>query len=883
LTAPTERADAVPTSPSMSTRDLLKEADRWGGHEVLAVTDPTGTLSLDDPLMLAVNPHKGITVLSHGGGASGEQLLSWPFSAVGSVDGALQSDDPDDMQLLVVKVKGNETFEFEMDDAMAFAKLYDEALCELRGDVANALDDGEVAEELSIGVKVANEVKVVVHFFDEGELDRFWAALCLSRAALGFSCSDRTTATATAPETVDHGDLRFAMRCFGMDSHVDNIFGAFGRFGGPTVQFHDMQEFVGTLQIGFEEHMQANDFAAGPCCARVTKMDMMRMRKTYDAISGSGGFNDLELSDALRKLGIAFTDDDVAAGVRKLKRHRPKEKRRSGISWLEFVEGVADLTFEGGTSFGKDLLAVQANLSFPVFHAFPLEFPPSLELPEEVAFVFHDGLGGLKITPAEAPHGNALMTVMMAQIREFNVASQSDDPDDCDVLTIRTREGLALIFEVEDGDGLRAAQKQAVQDCSRIATARLGGPNLLAPLQHAMLKGVFDVFDVNGDGDVTANELRLIFNVIGTDLNWEEMFAKLDIDGDGRVTLQELTHVVAFETAMSGSSGFLKVLQYDVIKVKEAFDVVDVDGSGTISSFELKTVMDVLGYPLDDEKLAVAMSVLDADQSGSVDWTEFLHAIANKDLEDIGIGRAFRSETIAQLGGARDAMQESLAAHEALLLRETRNRHKLETQLKMLEKQLGVEKQMRFSERDLFDEAANMLAKEKAGRMEATKRAQKGRATREATLAMLAKQVSAIDGWKVQISCMGMKAIGVVEKSAKKPFSAASFVIRFDEPYPDEFPSGKGKISLDRKDPKCGKRVLRPAQDGKEACFVYLLYPFQLVGSGPVDDVRSNFKKGGKLTKRGVLAGAYTNRRSTDVVELGVLPPSPRDTCRRLA
>jgi calmodulin len=852
----------------MTTRDLLKEGDRWGGHEVLAVTDPTGTLSLDDPLMLEVHPHKGVTVLSHG--ARGEQLLSWPFSAVATVEGALQSEDPDDMQLLLVKVKGNETFEFEMDDAMAFAMLYDEALRELRGDVAEAIDDGEVVEELSIGVKVANEVKVVVHFFDEGELDRFWAALRLARAALGFShsCSDKTAAIATAPETVSRGDLQFAMRCFGMDSHVDSIFGAFSRFGGPTVQFHAMQEFVGTLQIGFEEHMQANGFATGPCSARVMKMDMMRMRKTFDAIatSGSGGFSDLELSDALRKLGIAFTDDGVAAGVRKLKRHRSKEKRGPGISWLEFVEGVADLTFEGGTTFGKELLAVQTNLAFPVFHAFPLEFPPSLKLPEEVAFVFHDGLGGLKIAPAEAPHGSALMTVMMAQIREFSVASQSDDPDDCDVLTMRTREGLALIFEVEDGDGLRAAQKQAVRDCTRIATARSGGANLLAPLQHAMLKGVFDVFDVNGDGDVTANELRLIFNVIGTDLNWEEMFTKLDIDGDGKVTLQELTHVVSFETAMSGSSGFLKVLQYDVIKVKEAFDVVDVDGSGTISSSELKTVMGVLGHSLDDEKLAVAMSVLDADQSGSVDWTEFLHAIANKDLEDCGIGRAFRTETIAQLSGARDSLETSLAMHKAQLLRETRNRQKLETQLKMLEKQLGVEKQLRFSQRDLFDEAANMLAKEKAGRMEATKRAQKGRATREATLAMLAKQVSAIDGWKVQISCMGLKAKGVVEKSAKKPFSAASFVIRFDEPYPDQFPSGKGKICLDRKDPKCGTRVLRPAQDGKEACFVYMLYPFQLVGSGPADDVRSNFKSGGKLTKRGVLAGAYTDRRSTEIV-----------------
>ena len=81
----------------MTTRDLLKEGDRWGGHEVLAVTDPTGTLSLDDPLMLEVHPHKGVTVLSHG--ARGEQLLSWPFSAVATVEGALQSEDPDDMQL----------------------------------------------------------------------------------------------------------------------------------------------------------------------------------------------------------------------------------------------------------------------------------------------------------------------------------------------------------------------------------------------------------------------------------------------------------------------------------------------------------------------------------------------------------------------------------------------------------------------------------------------------------------------------------------------------------------------------------------------------------------------------------------------------------------
>ena len=57
----------------------------------------------------------------------------------------------------------------------------------------------------------------------------------------------------------------------------------------------------------------------------------------------------------------------------------------------------------------------------------------------------------------------------------------------------------------------------------------------------------FQVFDTDGNGSITADELRQIFNNLGEKLTDEEitdMIKEADIDGDGEINYQEFVKMM---------------------------------------------------------------------------------------------------------------------------------------------------------------------------------------------------------------------------------------------------------------------------------------------------------------------------------------------------
>lgn len=59
-------------------------------------------------------------------------------------------------------------------------------------------------------------------------------------------------------------------------------------------------------------------------------------------------------------------------------------------------------------------------------------------------------------------------------------------------------------------------------------------------------------------------------------------------------------------------------------EIREAFDLFDTDGSGTIDAKELKVAMRALGFEPSKEEIRKLISQVDADGSGTVDFAEFL-------------------------------------------------------------------------------------------------------------------------------------------------------------------------------------------------------------------------------------------------------------------
>jgi len=65
-------------------------------------------------------------------------------------------------------------------------------------------------------------------------------------------------------------------------------------------------------------------------------------------------------------------------------------------------------------------------------------------------------------------------------------------------------------------------------------------------------------------------------------------------------------------------------------EIREAFDLFDTDGSGTIDAKELKVAMRALGFEPKKEEIKKMISDIDKDGSGTIDFEEFLKMMTEK-------------------------------------------------------------------------------------------------------------------------------------------------------------------------------------------------------------------------------------------------------------
>eukprot|EP00470_Lotharella_oceanica_P000101 CAMPEP_0170167470 /NCGR_PEP_ID=MMETSP0040_2-20121228/866_1 /TAXON_ID=641309 /ORGANISM="Lotharella oceanica, Strain CCMP622" /LENGTH=166 /DNA_ID=CAMNT_0010405507 /DNA_START=21 /DNA_END=521 /DNA_ORIENTATION=+ len=65
-------------------------------------------------------------------------------------------------------------------------------------------------------------------------------------------------------------------------------------------------------------------------------------------------------------------------------------------------------------------------------------------------------------------------------------------------------------------------------------------------------------------------------------------------------------------------------------EIREAFDLFDTDGSGSIDKNELKVAMRALGFEPKKEEIAKMIQDIDKDNSGEIDFPEFLEMMTAK-------------------------------------------------------------------------------------------------------------------------------------------------------------------------------------------------------------------------------------------------------------
>ncbi|XP_033755641.1 calmodulin-A-like isoform X1 [Pecten maximus] len=145
------------------------------------------------------------------------------------------------------------------------------------------------------------------------------------------------------------------------------------------------------------------------------------------------------------------------------------------------------------------------------------------------------------------------------------------------------------------------------------------------------LREAFRLFDKDGDGSITTDELGTVMRNLGQYPNTDElnmMLKEIDIDGDGTFSFEEFVQVMANMGGISEQSE-----EDEEEELRQAFRVFDKTGCGYISASDLRAVLQCMGEDLTEEEIDEMIAEVDIDGDGRIDFEEFIACMC-EDGED---------------------------------------------------------------------------------------------------------------------------------------------------------------------------------------------------------------------------------------------------------
>ncbi|XP_045503086.1 calcium-binding protein 2-like isoform X1 [Colias croceus] len=146
--------------------------------------------------------------------------------------------------------------------------------------------------------------------------------------------------------------------------------------------------------------------------------------------------------------------------------------------------------------------------------------------------------------------------------------------------------------------------------------------------QMKEFREAFRLFDKDGDGTITKEELGRVMRSLGQFARVEElqdMLQEVDSDGDGNVSFEEFVNILS--KSMSGSGGNTSSAEQEERELRDAFRVFDKHNRGYICASDLRAVLQCLGEDLSEEEIEDMIKEVDSDGDGRIDFLEFVRAL----------------------------------------------------------------------------------------------------------------------------------------------------------------------------------------------------------------------------------------------------------------
>ncbi|KAI9071335.1 hypothetical protein K1719_046714 [Acacia pycnantha] len=141
--------------------------------------------------------------------------------------------------------------------------------------------------------------------------------------------------------------------------------------------------------------------------------------------------------------------------------------------------------------------------------------------------------------------------------------------------------------------------------------------------QISEFKEAFSLFDKDGDGYITTQELGIVMRSLGqnpTEAELQDIINEVDADGNGAIDFPEFLNLMARKMKDTDSEE----------ELKESFRVFDKDQNGFISPADLRHTMTKLGEKLTDEEVEEMIREADVDGDGQINYDEFVKVMMAK-------------------------------------------------------------------------------------------------------------------------------------------------------------------------------------------------------------------------------------------------------------
>ncbi|XP_012938778.1 calmodulin-A [Aplysia californica] len=146
------------------------------------------------------------------------------------------------------------------------------------------------------------------------------------------------------------------------------------------------------------------------------------------------------------------------------------------------------------------------------------------------------------------------------------------------------------------------------------------------------LREAFRLFDKDGDGSISTEELGTVMRNLGQFPSTDElnqMLQEIDINGDGTFSFEEFVQVMANVGGISENSE-----EDEEEELRQAFRVFDKSGCGYITPSDLRAVLQCMGEELTEEEIDEMIAEVDIDGDGRIDFEEFITCMRSDDEDD---------------------------------------------------------------------------------------------------------------------------------------------------------------------------------------------------------------------------------------------------------